>query len=106
MNYENFHTPLREVLEILPCRNDKQKMKELINGRKEYRRQDRETKEEIAVMTSNRKLMEDVEAYRTQEESYDMCEALKGIQEEGIEKGTGIRTGTGTGNTGDGRAFP
>lgn len=80
-------TPLREVLEILPYRNDKQKMKELINGRNEYRRLDRETMEVIAVMTNNRKLMEDVEAYRTGEENYDMCEALKGIQEEGIAIG-------------------
>lgn len=78
---------LREVLEILPYRNDKQKMKELINGRNEYRRLDRETMEVIAVMTNNRKLMEDVEAYRTGEENYDMCEALKGIQEEGIAIG-------------------
>lgn len=31
--------------------------------------------------------MGDVEAYSTGEESYDMCEALKGIQEEGIEIG-------------------
>src|SRR5699024_185711 len=54
MNYDNFHTSLREV---------------------------------IAVMTNNRKLMEDVEAYRTGEENYDMCEALKGIQEEGIAIG-------------------
>ena len=54
MNYDNFHTSLREVL---------------------------------AVMTNNRKLMEDVEAYRTGEENYDMCEALKGIQEEGIAIG-------------------
>ena len=38
MDYDNFHTPLREVLEILPYRIDKQKMKKLINGRKEYRR--------------------------------------------------------------------
>ena len=38
MNYDDFHTPLREVLEILPYRIDKQKMKKLINGRKEYRR--------------------------------------------------------------------
>ena len=38
-------------------------------------------------MTNNRKLMEDVEAYRTGEENYDMCEALKGIQEEGIAIG-------------------
>ena len=62
-------------------------MKELINGRNEYRRLDRETMEVIAVMTNNRKLMEDVEAYRTGEENYDMCEALKGIQEEGIAIG-------------------
>ena len=44
-------------------------------------------REVIAVMTNNRKLMEDVEAYRTGEENYDMCEALKGIQEEGIAIG-------------------
>ena len=87
MNYGNFHTSLREVLEILPYRNDKEKMRKLINERKEYRTLDRETMEVIAVMTNNRKLMEDVEAYRTGEEKYDMCEALKGIQEEGIAIG-------------------
>ena len=59
---------------------------ELVNGRKEYRSLDRETMEVIAVMTNNRKLMEDVEAYRV-DESYDMCEALKGIQEDGITIG-------------------
>ena len=62
-------------------------MRKLVNGRKEYRTLDRETMEVIAVMTNNRKLMEDVEAYRTGEENYDMCEALKGIQEEGIAIG-------------------
>ena len=53
----------------------------------EYRKLDKETMEVIATMTGNRKLMEDLEAYRTSEESYDMCEAMKGIQEEGIEIG-------------------
>ena len=37
-------------------------------------------------MTNNRKLMEDVEAYRV-DEKYDLCEALKGIREDGIEIG-------------------
>ena len=58
-----------------------------INGRQEYRKLDKETMEVIATMTGSRKLMEDLEAYRTSEESYDMCEAMKGIQEEGIEIG-------------------
>ena len=53
----------------------------------EYRKLDKETMEVIAAMTGNRKLMEDLEAYRTSEESYDLCEAMKGIQEEGIEIG-------------------
>ena len=53
----------------------------------EYRKLDKETMEVIATMTGNRKLMEDLEAYRTSEESYDLCEAMKGIQEEGIEIG-------------------
>lgn len=40
----------------------------------------------IAVMINNRKPMEDVEAYQV-DKSYDMCEALKGIQEDGITIG-------------------
>lgn len=86
MNYEWFRTSLREVLEILPHRRNTKSLMELVNGRKEYRSLDRETMEVIAVMTNNRKLMEDVEAYRV-DESYDMCEALKGIQEDGITIG-------------------
>ena len=87
MEYEHFHTPVREVLEILPLRADREEMRRLINDRQEYRKLDKETMEVIVTMTGNRKLMEDLEAYRTSEESYDMCEAMKGIQEEGIEIG-------------------
>ena len=65
----------------------REEMRRLINDRQEYRKLDKETMEVIATMTGNRKLMEDLEAYRTSEESYDMCEAMKGIQEEGIEIG-------------------
>ena len=62
MDYGKFRTSLREVLEILSCRKDKNGLMELMNRRKEYRSLDRETMEVIAVMTNNRKLMEDVEA--------------------------------------------
>ena len=65
----------------------REEMRRLINDRQEYRKLDKETMEVIVTMTGNRKLMEDLEAYRTSEESYDMCEAMKGIQEEGIEIG-------------------
>ena len=65
----------------------REEMRRLINDRQEYRKLDKETMEVIATMTGSRKLMEDLEAYRTSEESYDMCEAMKGIQEEGIEIG-------------------
>lgn len=86
LDYENFRTSLREVLEILPYRRDKKKLTELVNGREAYRSLDRETMEVISVMTNNRKLMEDAEAYRVGE-SYNMCEALEGIKEDGIEIG-------------------
>ena len=65
----------------------REEMRRLINDRQEYRKLDKETMEVIVTMTGSRKLMEDLEAYRTSEESYDMCEAMKGIQEEGIEIG-------------------
>ena len=98
MDYGKFRTSLREVLEILPCRKDKNGLMELMNRRKEYRSLDRETMEVIAVMTNNRKLMEDVEAYRV-DEKYDLCEALKGIREDGIEIGIekGIEKGMAAG---------
>ena len=87
MDYGRFRTSLREVLEVLPYRKDKRRMMELVNSREAYRSLDRETMEVITVMTNNTRLMEDVRAHWEEEKDGDMCEALKGIQEDGIAIG-------------------
>lgn len=56
-------------------------------GPEAYRSLDRETMEVIMVMTRNTRLMEDVRAFWEEEKGCDMCEALKGIQEDGIAIG-------------------
>ena len=87
MDYGKFRTSLREVLEVLPYRKDKRRMMELVNSREAYRSLDQETMEVITVMTNNTRLMEDVRAHWEEEKDGDMCEALKGIQEDGIAIG-------------------
>lgn len=56
-------------------------------GPEAFRSLDRETMEVITVMTRNTRLMEDVRAFWEEEKGCDMCEALKGIQEDGIAIG-------------------
>ncbi len=97
MDYGAFRTPLKELLAVFPFRKDRKEMREYIRKNEEYKRLDRDTLEAIAVMTDNRKLLEKVELFQNEEESYDMHEEMGSFFMDGVEEGreegreTGIR---------------
>ena len=84
-----FQTGLRQLLEVIPRRKDKDKLTELWK-REEYRHLDRDTAETIAILTDNIAVLERLDEYEREGE-YDMCQAMDEWKEdllaEGIEQG-------------------
>lgn len=83
-DFSKFRTELRQFLEVIPCRGNKTKLKELFE-REEYKHLDRETAEVIAVFTDNRKMLEVLE--EEEKEEYDMCKALDDLIADGKAEG-------------------
>ncbi|MBE5866735.1 MAG: hypothetical protein E7292_11090 [Lachnospiraceae bacterium] len=83
-DFSKFRTELRQFLEVIPCRGDKKKLRELF-AREEYKHLDRETAEVIAVFTDNKKMLEVLE--EEEKEEYDMCKALDDLIADGREEG-------------------
>lgn len=79
-DFSKFRTELRQFLEVIPCRGNKTKLKELFE-REEYKHLDRETAEVIAVFTDNKKMLDVLE--EEEKEEYDMCKALDDLIEDG-----------------------
>ena len=93
MDYGAFRTSLRELLAVLPFRKDRKEMRKFIREQEAYRKLDRDTLEEIAVMTDNRKLLEKAENYRNEKGEYNMHEEMGSFFMDGVEEGReeGIR---------------
>lgn len=83
-DFSVFKTELRQMLEVIPCRKDKKRLKTLME-REDYRTLDRDTAEVIAILTDNRKMLEYIE--KQDEEVYDMCKALDDLVAEGRAEG-------------------
>ncbi len=84
-----FHTGLRQVLEVIPCRKDKERLSEVMK-QEEYRHLDRDTAETLAVLVDRPNILEQLEEYEKEGE-FDMCQAMDELEQdwlnEGIERG-------------------
>ena len=83
-DFSKFRTELRQFLEMIPCRGNKKRLKELF-GREEYKHLDKETAEVIAVFTDNKEMLELLE--EEEKEEYDMCKALDDLIADGKAEG-------------------
>ena len=70
-----FDTDLRQLVEVLALRKDKQGLAELWN-REDFSHLDRETAETMAIMTDSTEILEKLEHYETTEGGYNMCLAM------------------------------
>lgn len=84
-NFEMFVTELKQVFSFVKCAQDKRQLKKLIaENREEYYNIDNETVKFIATITNSERLL----SYeRDADGGVNMCEALDGILQEGIEQG-------------------
>lgn len=91
-----FQSSLGELFSLLPYRNNKKKLKELMQAEPRYQNVDSETAEAISVLMGVETFMEKKEKYENGE-GYNMCQALREMMEdsrmEGIQEGReqGIR---------------
>ncbi|MCM1044124.1 MAG: Rpn family recombination-promoting nuclease/putative transposase [Candidatus Gastranaerophilales bacterium] len=86
---ENFQTELKQLLMVLPLREDKNALSALWN-REEFSHLERDTVETMAVMTDNTEMLDRLAEYK-EEEGYSMCKAMEELKrdwkEEGIAEG-------------------
>ena len=85
-DFEKFHTDLKEVFQALGCRDDRQKLENLIQENAAYRSLTLDTIEVMAVLLDFPELEEYMEFYlkidENGEERYDMCKALADLRAE------------------------
>ena len=81
-----FGTDLRQLLEVLALRKDKQGLAELWS-REDFTHLDRETAETIAIMTDSTEILEKLDYYETAEGGYNMCLAVDEMRREWKEEG-------------------
>lgn len=84
-DFSIFKTELRQLLEVIPCRKSKRKLKNLFE-REEYKYLDRDTAEAIAIFTDNTRMLEVLEESET-EGGYNMCQALEELVADGRAEG-------------------
>jgi len=80
-----FKTELGLLLQAISCKNDKGKLKKLLQD-ENYSHLERETAEAIAIMTDNDSLLEKLDDYEN-EGGYNMCKGLDDWAKEEQEKG-------------------
>lgn len=76
VNPDNFKTDLKEFFQAMQCRNDKEKLRELLNTQS-FKKLSKETGWAIMVHLDRKQLTEKVE-----KEGLDMCKALKEMLED------------------------
>ena len=81
-----FGTDLRQLLEVLALRKDKQGLAKLWS-REDFSHLDRETAETMAIMTDSTEILEKLEHYETTEGGYNMCLAVDEMRREWREEG-------------------
>ncbi len=85
--FDEYHTGLRQLFEVVRYGNDKEELKRIMEENREaYSRMDSETRELLEAV-AHVKIKEDDKVMRNEEETYDMCKAFVDMKLEGIEEG-------------------
>lgn len=85
--FDEYHTGLRQLFEVVRYSGDKEKLKEIVEENKEaYSRMDSETRELLEVVAKV-KIKEEYEVMENKEKKYDMCKAFVDMKLEGIMEG-------------------
>lgn len=85
--FDEYHTGLRQLFEVVRYCGDKEKLKQAMDTDKEsYRQIDSDTRELIEVVAKV-KIKEDYESMENGEKKYDMCKAFVDMKLEGVEEG-------------------
>lgn len=87
-NCEDYKSDLKEVIRLLKCRGDKEKMYAAVSNCEEYRHLSEETYDVLSVLLGDDRLPVKKEAAGVKGEGgYDMCKALTELYEDGIKEG-------------------
>lgn len=87
-NTEKYHSDLKLVLDVLQHRNNTEDLRNFINENSQYHNLDVDTFMVISkFMNIDGMINEEAENFINEEGGIDMCEAVKGIYEEGREEG-------------------
>ena len=81
-----FESSLGELFGLLPYRNDKKKLMEMLQGNPGYQHVDQETAEAISVLMGVEILMENKDKYE-QDGGYNMCQAMRELLEDSRQEG-------------------
>lgn len=85
---ENFRTGLKQLIGVMKRSEDKEAVREYIEeNAEEFSHLDEETFDVMSVMVNQKDLVKYKESCKTEEGEIDMCRAIEGIREEGIELG-------------------
>lgn len=83
--FDEYHTGLRQLFEVVRYSSDKEKLKEIVAENKEaYSRMDSETRELLEAVAKV-KIKEDYEMVENEEKKYDMCKAFVDMKLEGMQ---------------------
>ena len=87
-NLKRFHTDLQEILGVLQCRGDKEKLLEYINERADYfQNVDEETYHFMRVALHSERLLKETVERNKGEDGVNMCKALEDLYNDGVECG-------------------
>lgn len=85
--FNEFHTGLRQLFEVVRYGNDKERLKQVIEANREYySRLDNDTREILEVV-GRVKIKEEDKVMRNEEKTYDLCKAFVDMKLEGVEEG-------------------
>lgn len=82
-DFSVYQSPLKELFALIAAKNDRTKLKKLIQEDPAYQNMDEETAKIANVMIGGKKIVAKMKEYQEEyEEEYDMCDGLKGIIED------------------------
>ena len=87
-DFSVYQSPLKELFALIAAKNDRTKLKKLIQEDPAYQNLDEETANIANVMIGGKKIVAKMKEYQEEyEEEYDMCDGLKGIIEDSKNEG-------------------
>lgn len=85
--FDEYHTGLRQLFEVVRYSQDKEKLKEIVEKNREaYSRIDSEIRDLLEVVAKVR-IKEEYEVMENEEKKYDMCKAFVDMKLEGVMEG-------------------